>query len=96
VTAPIHIPSERRIEARSLDIAKGVLVGLQRCSPDAAFSEIVEVSRTHGFPPMRLAQAIVDTFADPDLGAPDDPAFDIVRLRWGSLLTRPDHTQPDR
>lgn len=90
MTAPIRIPNERRVDVRALDVAKGVLVGLQRCSPDAAFGEIVEVARAHGVPPIRLAQALVDTFADPGLGAPDDPAFDIVRLRWGALLARPD------
>ena len=92
MTASIRIPNERRVEARALDIAKGVLVGLQRCTPDAAFGEIIEVARAHGVPPMRLAQAIVDTFADPVPGARDDPAFDIVALRWGALLSRPGNT----
>ena len=36
--------------SRSLDVAKGILVGLRRCEPDAAFYELVAVAHRYQVP----------------------------------------------
>jgi hypothetical protein len=70
-----------------LDRAEGILLGLRRCSIDAAFNEIVEVSRRHGVPALRVSRALVKLAEGRD---PDDAdAAAVARQEWSSLLPNP-------
>jgi hypothetical protein len=66
-----------------LDRAEGVLVALRRCTIDAAFSEIVDASKRHRVPTLRIARALVALAQHSPL---DDDATAAARYEWGSLL----------
>jgi hypothetical protein len=70
--------------ARMLDRAEGILVGLRRCTVDAAFGEIIGASRRHTVPALRVAQALVELAE----GRPprDDDAAWVVRTEWSTLF----------
>ena len=44
---------------RILDTAHGILIGLRRCSSDAAFDELLGAAQRHGLPVFLLAWALV-------------------------------------
>lgn len=44
---------------RVLDTAEGILIGLRRYQPDAAFAELLDVSRRHTVPVFALATALI-------------------------------------
>jgi hypothetical protein len=70
-------------DARMLDRAEGVLMALRRCTIVAAFAEIVQASKRHRIPTLRIASALVALV----LGAPpDDDATAAARYEWGTLL----------
>lgn len=62
----------------TIDLAKGILMALRRCSEERAFSELVGVSRYHNIPVRDLARAVVA------LTAEDDPAGVADRLNHGA------------
>ena len=73
-------------DARMLDRAEGVLIALRRCTTDAAFEEIVQASKRHRVPTLRMAAALVAMVQ----GAPlDGDATAAARYEWGSLLELP-------
>lgn len=43
-----------------IDLAKGVIMVLRRCDQDAAFAELVKVSRDHNIKVAELAECLVD------------------------------------
>ncbi|WP_168214954.1 ANTAR domain-containing protein [Mycolicibacterium sp. ELW1] len=65
--------------------AEGVLVGLRRCSVDAASGEIDQVSRRHHLDGRRVAQALVRLAQDVEPEA-DSNATAVARFEWGALL----------
>ncbi len=65
--------------------AEGVLVGLKRCTLDAASDEIVRASRRHHLDSQRVAQALVRLAEDIDPEA-DSNATSVARFEWGALL----------
>lgn len=67
--------------------AEGVLVGLKRCTVDAASGEIEQVSRRHQLDSRRVAQALVRLAQDVDPEA-DSNATAVARYEWGALLAR--------
>jgi hypothetical protein len=69
---------------RMLDRAEGILVGLRRCTVDAAFGEIVGASQRHAVPALKVAQALVELAE----GKPprDDDAAWVVRTEWSALF----------
>ena len=70
--------------ARVLDRGEGVLVGLRRYPAQAAFDEIVAVSREWLVSPLRAAQALVELAEG---RSPSDVhAGDVARREWGNLL----------
>jgi hypothetical protein len=46
-------------DRRVLDIAVGILVGLQRCSVDSAFRQVVDAAHRHDIPVFTLASALI-------------------------------------
>jgi ANTAR domain len=67
-----------------LDRAEGVLVGLRRCTVDAAFDEIVAASQRHNVPAFRVAQALVELAEGTQ--PHDSDAADVARMEWSDLL----------
>jgi AmiR/NasT family two-component response regulator len=74
-------------DARMLDRAEGVLMALRRCTIDAAFDEIVDASKRHHVPPLRIAKALVSLAAAANV-AFDDDATAAARYEWGELFQR--------
>jgi len=67
--------------------AEGVLVGLKRCTLEAASDEITQASRRHHLDSLRVAQALVRLAQDVDPEA-DSNATSVARYEWGALLAR--------
>ncbi len=65
--------------------AEGVLVGLKRCTMDAASGEIDQVSRRHHLDNRRVAQALVRLAQGVD-PVVDSNATAVARYEWGALL----------
>lgn len=65
--------------------AEGVLVGLRRCSVDAACGEIDQVSRRYRLDGRRVAQALVRLAQNVEPEA-DSNATAVARFEWGALL----------
>ena len=68
-----------------LDRAEGILVGLRRCTIDAAFGEIVGVSRRHTVPALRVAAALVELAEGRQ--PRDADAGDVAREEWSELFS---------
>lgn len=72
---------------RILDTAKGILIGLRRCSSETAFHELISASQRHKMPVFAMAWALVHLAnggettahisADAELAARDE---------WGELF----------
>jgi len=77
------IPSGRRV----LDTAEGILIGLRRYRRDAAFSELLDVSRRNAVPVFALASALIE-LADGTERPADTalPAWSSAQREWGRLL----------
>jgi len=65
--------------------AEGVLVGLRRCSLDAASGEISRASSRHRLDSHRVAYALVRLAQDVEPET-DSNATAIARYEWGALL----------
>jgi hypothetical protein len=72
-------------ETRMQQCARGVLVGLKRCTLDAACGEIAQASRRHHLDSDRVAQALVRLAQDINPEA-DSNATAVARFEWGALL----------
>jgi hypothetical protein len=72
---------------RALDLAQGVLVGLRRCTTEAAFDELVTVAHKHGVSVSAVAAALVTlaTRTDPEAES-DRAAAAVAHLAWGDLV----------
>ena len=72
---------------RILDTARGILIGLRRCSSETAFHELLGAAQRHNVPLFAMAWALVhlagngakssDTFVD---------AQSAARHEWGQLF----------
>ena len=72
-------------ETRMQQCAQGVLVGLKRCTLDAAYGEIAQASRRHHLDSERVARALVRLAQDINPEA-DSNATAVARFEWGALL----------
>lgn len=78
-------------DARVLDRAEGILVGLRRCRVESAFDEIVGASHQHVVPALRVARALVELAEGRE---PSDlDASEVARQRWGELLSETTATE---
>lgn len=78
----------RRVGARILDTAEGVLVALRRCRVDQAFVELMHTAKRHGVNPVSLADALV-AIAEAQPGKDlDDAARTVALDTWGHLFGR--------
>ena len=70
---------------RALDMAEGILIGLRRCAPEAAFDELAEAARRHRIPIFRMASALIDLATGDHHGA-GAAAHAAAREEWHQLL----------
>ena len=84
VPAQLSLDTEGR---RIFDTALGILIGLRRCSSDAAFHELLGAAQRHGFPAFPMAWALVHLA---DGGARSAQSFSAAqsaaRREWGQLF----------
>jgi hypothetical protein len=95
LTSQVHSLNRTPEGRRLLDLAEGILIGLRRYPPDAAFAELLDVARRHDISAFAAASALVrvaSTTTDPWQG---NPASMLVAQReWSDLLPLV-HAQPD-
>ena len=68
-----------------LDTAVGIVVGLRRCTSDAAFLELIGATQSHHIPMFMIASALVNLAT----GEGESPSADADRAafhEWGQLL----------
>jgi hypothetical protein len=72
---------------RIFDTALGILIGLRRCSSDAAFHELLGTAQRHGFPAFPMAWALVHLAGG---GAESAQTFSAAqsaaRREWGQFF----------
>jgi len=73
---------------RMFDIAKGVLVGVRRCTVDEAFAELLACAEQHRVGVFALSRALV-ALRDRSEAVPDAEATMAARTAWGDLLLNP-------
>lgn len=79
---------------RDIDLAMGVLIGWQGCSPQEAFGELVDAVRDTGVPLSKLAGAVVALASgSQDI---DDRAGAVAAQHWGELRVRVPVVRPSR
>lgn len=80
---------------RELDLANGILVGLRRCGPDAAFRELVGAARHHGVAVMAMASAVVDLASGQSPAESAGPAHAAASHEWAGLFYEHDRGPHD-
>jgi ANTAR domain len=86
---PGRIPSDLQ-GRRILDKAEGILIGLRRCSSQAAFEELLGAAQRHGIPVFNLAWALVHLASDRHKPPQHlHSAHSAAHREWAGLLTVP-------
>lgn len=85
----------------TIDMAKGIVMSLRRCTEDAAFDELVACSRNSNVRLHDLAECIVDLVAHPAAVDLQDagtltPTQQLVARRWVGDLSGGDPAHPLR
>ncbi|MDA2891189.1 ANTAR domain-containing protein [Mycolicibacterium sp. BiH015] len=88
IDRPPTLRRNRSIEGRrTIDLAQGILIGQRRCSPSAAFAELLAVSRRHHITLTAAAEALVDLAIDVDsIARPTGMEAVIAEFEWGGLF----------
>lgn len=73
---------------RILDTALGILIGLRRCSSDAAFHELLGAAQRHGLPVFPMAWALVHLAGGGQSAPTFSAAQSAARHEWGQLFTQ--------
>ena len=79
------IEESTRTDARMLDRAEGILVGLRRCTINDAFDEIVAASKRHRVPTLSMARALVALAENRGMETENTAGF-AARYEWASLF----------
>lgn len=82
-----------QLGSRPLDMAKGILIALRGCGPDAAFDELVDTAHRHHIPLFAMSSALIaiaSGAAEPY--SPDSLAQQVAQREWRDLLSR--HGEP--
>jgi ANTAR domain len=82
---------------RELDMAKGILMGLRRCSPAVALRELLGAAKRHRLGVNGIATALVHLayVRDQSAGVTAEPAHSAAYLEWGDLLDDGDRSAHD-
>jgi hypothetical protein len=83
---PAQLPHD--MEGRRIfDTALGILIGVHRCSFDAAFQELLGAAQRHGFPAFPMAWALVHLAGG---GAESAQTFSAAQMaarrEWGQFF----------
>lgn len=74
---------------RTLDTARGILIGLRRCSSDEAFDELFSAAQRHNMPVFAMAWALVHLAGGGDNATPSfKEAQKAARREWGNHFAR--------
>ena len=75
-----------------LPLAEGIIMGLNRCSPDEAFGQLRDVSRRHGIGVRVLASALVQAAmrGDAPRTAEEQERAEVLALYWPLPMPRND------
>ena len=78
-----------------LPLAEGIIMGLNRCSPDEAFGQLRDVSRRHGIGVRVLASALVQAAMSGEAPrtAEERERAEVLALYWPLPLPRREATQ---
>ena len=78
-----------------LPLAEGIIMGLNRCTPDEAFGQLRDVSRRHGIGVRVLASALVQAAmcGDPPRTREERERAEVLALYW-PLPLPPQETAP--
>jgi ANTAR domain-containing protein len=72
---------------RILDTAVGILIGLHRCSADAAFHELLGAAQRHGFPAFPMAWALIHLAGGgTEYAQTSSAAQSAARHEWGQFF----------
>jgi ANTAR domain-containing protein len=73
--------------SRILDTAKGIIIGLRRCSSETAFHELLDAAQRHRIPVFAMAWALVHLANGGDISAHTAAdAQSAARDEWGELF----------
>jgi hypothetical protein len=75
---------------RALDIAEGILIGLRRCDPNAAYHELLDAANRQSVGLMALSAALVELASnqDPTPIHLEGPAHSAAYCEWRDLFER--------
>jgi ANTAR domain len=72
---------------RILDTAKGILIGLRRCSSESAFHELISAAQRHKLPVFAMAWALVHLADGGENSAQASADAEVAaRDEWGRLF----------
>jgi hypothetical protein len=74
---------------RILDTARGILIGLRRCHPEAAFQELLVTAQRHRVPVVAMAWALVGLTCGDKSSENFDAVQSVANHEWGQLLADP-------
>jgi hypothetical protein len=79
---------ESLLARRELDMAEGILIGLRRCDPNAAFHELLGAANRHGVGLMAISSALVHVAGIPNMAptAFEGPAYSAAYREWRDLF----------
>jgi hypothetical protein len=83
---------ESLLARRDLDMAEGILIGLRRCDPNAAYHELLDAAKRHGVGLMAISSALVHVAGIPNTAptAFEGPAHSAAYREWRDLF---DHSR---
>lgn len=82
---PNGIPGHPDAGVRTLDTAKGIVVGLRRCGIDQAFNALVNYARQHQVGAICLADALIAIAQGAPTHYLDGHAVAAARAMWADL-----------
>jgi hypothetical protein len=73
---------------RDLDLAEGILIGLRRCGPNAAYRELLDAAKRQSVGLMAISSALVELASnqDPSPSHLEGPAHSAAYCEWRDLF----------
>jgi hypothetical protein len=82
---------------RDLDLAEGILIGLRRCGPNAAYHELLGAAKRQSVGLMAISSALVELASnqDPSTSHLEGPAHSAAYCEWHDLFDQRRRQTPD-
>jgi hypothetical protein len=82
---------------RDLDLAEGILIGLRRCGPNAAYRELLGAAKRQSVGLMAISSALVELASnqDPSPSHLEGPAHSAAYCEWRDLFDQRRRQTPD-